>query len=132
MGSGEQITMREFISRANNAFATIAPTSEDIVVIRKTNDYPSVRAMIEGKTGDTFTSKGYLATTTRLSTVMWLQTNVYMEILVPKGSRVLSDEAISGGSSESEVVLNRNSKLTLLDAPVKDGGVWRLKLSLNA
>lgn len=130
--------LREFLEAADRTFDSLPGLSEDIVTRRITSrSYSSIRDMLDGDEGDTFRTDGFLATTT--SSVDDLRRSglgsggsVVMEIVIPRGSKVLSVDAArqSGRSGEGELLVNRGSRLMLQGKPKEVDGKWIVRLVL--
>ena len=130
--------LEDVLAHSDGVCQSVPSTTADVIVRRGTSaSHASIAQMLKGTAGDSFNFDGYLSASggsTQDIRLMGIGGKVELEILVPKGSRVLSIDAArqSGTGGELEILLNRGSRLTLAHPPTQGkDGKWILQLLLG-
>lgn len=113
------------VDKMDAAFKDAEPTPFDMVVHRGVSSHDSMFGGVGSHIGGVFIDHGFVSTSTRDETASSFGgSGAFIQIIVPKGTRVVNTNGISSHTSEKEIILNRGSKFEIVEDSYQDFSKW--------
>ena len=129
----DNIEVDKFVNKMDEIINKSNPIPEDMIVYRSVNGlYCDGNKLSTFDVGQRFNDKAYVSTSA-LPTKISSNSNILLEIEVPKGTKAAYLESFTGVKNygQQEILLGRNSEFEISDVPVlKNNGQVVLKVKL--